>query len=666
MRKLFAFISALFVLPLAAQDAGAVRQLQKLTQVYRYLDGLYVDEVDMQPLVESAISGMLEELDPHSAYIGADEMKGVQESFEGEFSGIGVEFNILRDTVIVVNTIVGGPAERVGVQPNDRIVRIDTLDAVGFKQTDVPKYLRGKTGTKVEIDVVRQGEPEPLHFVIVRDKIPLNTVDAAYMAADGVGYIKVNRFGRTTMPEFREAYRKLGKPGALILDLRGNGGGLLDQAVEMAGFFLPRGALIVSTEGRAVPPMSFSAPVNGDDLGGRLVVLIDENSASASEIVAGAVQDWDRGIVVGRPSFGKGLVQRQIGLGDGSAVRITVARYHTPSGRVIQRPYEKGKRREYYLDHLRRYDDPVRDSLDAGAPEYRTLRTGRTVYGGGGIRPDVLVGADTAGFSAYYANLIRRGVVNEYVISYMDRERAALEKAYPTFEAFDKGFEAGDAMLEGLTGLGGQRGVEFDEQGFAAQGARGAAAFRYGGILPGDEPGAERGLPPRRGDTRRLGAQGGIPAGAGRLGGDFLGLHVYFAYIRSTENNPNLLPHDPSPTIPPGCGRIWRPDSFQSRESRPPHLFLRCACHARRRLFPDDHREPQDAEPRREFLVRPAQDLPLQGGFRQILRRAVRGRRFHPPQQARIFRAQARTRGRMTADGGIPRQKTGARLWNFP
>ncbi|MCD7794795.1 MAG: S41 family peptidase [Alistipes sp.] len=468
MRIVVLFFAALFALPLAAQEAGSAQQLQKLMQVYRYLNGLYVDEVEMGPLVESAITGMLEELDPHSAYIGAEDMKGVQESFDGEFSGIGIEFNVLRDTVIVVNTIVGGPAERVGVMPNDRIVRIDTLDAGGFKQTDVPKHLRGKTGTRVEIDVVRHGEPEPLLFVIVRAKIPLNTVDAAFLTADGVGYSKVKRFGRTTRSEFREAFDKLGRPGSLILDLRGNGGGLLEQAVEMAGFFLPRGALVVSTEGRAVPPMSLRNPHSGEDPDGRLVVLIDENSASASEIVAGAVQDWDRGVVVGRPSFGKGLVQRQIGLGDGSAVRITVARYHTPSGRVIQRPYEKGKRREYYLDHLRRYDDAVRDSLDAGAPEYRTLRTGRTVHGGGGIRPDVMVEADTTGFSVYYANLIRRGVVNEYVISYMDRERNRLERAYPDFAAFDAGFGVGEEMLAGLTALGRERGVELDEAGFAA------------------------------------------------------------------------------------------------------------------------------------------------------------------------------------------------------
>ena len=522
MRRLFVILATLSVLPLAAQNEDDARQFQKLAQVFRYLSGLYVDEVEMKPVVEGAITGMLEELDPHSAYIGAEEMTGVQESFDGEFSGIGVEFNVLRDTVIVVNTIAGGPAERVGVRANDRIVRIDTLDAVGMSRTDVPKHLRGKTGTKVGIDVVRHGTPGQLHFVIVRDKIPLNTVDASYLAGEGIGYIKVNRFGRTTMDEFTEAYRKLGRPEGLILDLRGNGGGLLEQAIGMAGFFLPRGAVIVSTEGRAVPASSFRAQTNGEDLKGRLVVLIDESSASASEIVAGAVQDWDRGVVVGRPSFGKGLVQRQIGLSDGSAVRITVARYHTPSGRVIQRPYEKGKRREYYLDHLRRYDDAARDSLDAAAPAYRTLRTGRTVYGGGGIRPDILVEADTVGFSNYYGELIRRGIVADFVGDWLDGSRDSLSRRYASFEAFDAGYTPSDEVLERLTALGESRGVKFDAEGFAvseplvrmqlkalaAQRLFGTGAY-FRVINPAASPAYARAV-----DSRRLGQIGSAGSGA--------------------------------------------------------------------------------------------------------------------------------------------------------
>lgn len=441
-----------------------LRQQQKLNLICRYLERLYVDEVEMQPLVEAAIRGMLGELDPHSAYLDAEEMSQAKAGLDGEFSGIGVEFNILRDTVIVVNTIAGGPAEKVGVLPNDRIVRIDSVDAVGFRQTDVPKYLRGKTGSRVSIEVVRHGERSPLHFGIVRDRIPLNTVDAAYRLDDRNGYIKVNRFGRTTMAEFREAFASLGSVEGLLLDLRGNGGGLFDQAIEMAGFFLPAGAAIVSTEGRAVTPVSVSAPRDGDFVHGGVVVLIDENSASASEIVAGALQDWDRAVIVGRPSFGKGLVQRQVTLGDGSALRLTVARYHTPSGRVIQRPYEKGNARQYYIDHYKLMDEAVRDSLNASAPRFRTLRTGRTVLGGGGIMPDVVTKADTTGVTEYLLQLVRRGVLGEFTLSYLDRHRDELVAAYPDFATFEERFEVTDAILDELAAAGRERGVEPDAE----------------------------------------------------------------------------------------------------------------------------------------------------------------------------------------------------------
>ncbi len=431
--------------------------LQKLIQVYGYIERNYVDTVDMAPLADRAIEAMLEELDPHSAYVDSVEMASVEASFDGGFGGVGVEFNILRDTIIVVNTVAGGPAEQVGILPNDRIVRIDSMPAVGMTRGEVPKYLRGEKGTKVSVGVVRHGVAEPLTFTMTRGQIPLNTVDAAYMTLEGHGYIRINRFGHTTMSEFRDAWRGLGRPKSLVLDLRGNSGGLLGEAVQLAGFFLEKGSVVVSTEGRNSHPQKIYTRSDGEMLRGGVVVLVDEYSASASEIVAGALQDWDRGVVIGERTFGKGLVQRQIKLDDGSAVRVTTARYHIPSGRVIQRPYERGKRSEYYMEHLR---PTGQDSLRGEA--YKTLRTGRTVYGGGGITPDISVEPDTAGYSNYYGELVRRGVIGEFVIEALDRHRAEWQELYPTFEAFDAGFAVNEDLLAELTALGERRGVKRD------------------------------------------------------------------------------------------------------------------------------------------------------------------------------------------------------------
>ena len=468
-------------IPRNAAGADPALQLQKFNQFYRYLNGAYVDTINNAKLIEEAIEKILSELDPHSAYISAEDMVPVEESFQGSFSGIGIEFNVLNDTLLVVNTIAGGPSEKVGLLPNDRIVAVDGESVVGIKQARVPKVLRGPKGSVVEIEVLRKGEPEPLHFRITRDDIPINTVDAAYKIDDKTGYIKVNRFAATTMKEVEEAYGQMGKIDALILDLRGNGGGFLDQAVKLGNFFLPEGATIVSTEGRLVPPERFTARTDGVYLKGKVIVLIDESSASASEIVAGAIQDWDRGLIIGRRSFGKGLVQRQFPLIDGSAVRITVARYHTPTGRVIQRPFEKGNQEAYYEAFAKRFEHGA-DSLKAvDSLRFTTLRSGRPVYGGGGIYPDIYVPLDTTNYSAYWAKLVRRGVISEYVIQYLDKHRSELQRTYPTFEKFQTSFAVTPDMIQQLVALGEKREVASDPEGLKTSG--GAIALQIKALI---------------------------------------------------------------------------------------------------------------------------------------------------------------------------------------
>ena len=448
----------------AQRTDAAVVQLQKLNRLYRHLYNSYVDSVDMAPLVESGIRAMLEELDPHSVYLDEKEMKSSQEVMEGEFSGIGVEYNILNDTIMVVNTVPQGPAEGVGLLPNDRIVKIDGENVVGVERSDVPPRLRGETGTVVSISVVRRGVSEELNFSITRDKIPITTVDAAYKISKDAGYIKVNRFGRTTMQEFEQAMSQLGEVGTLVLDLSNNGGGLLDQAVGMAGYFIEQDSLVVSTEGRAIEPRYFYAE-DGGRFKGDLIVMINESSASGSEIVAGAVQDWDRGLLVGRSSFGKGLVQSQISLGDGTAVRLTVARYHTPSGRVIQRPYERGHADEYHKAHIERLRSAGEDSVVLKS-KFKTLRLGRDVYADGGIRPDIVVQSDTTQISDYMVKVVAKGVYNELLLGYLDRNREKLQSDYPTFERFEKEFSFPDEQMQRLVELAETKGVKYDVEGY--------------------------------------------------------------------------------------------------------------------------------------------------------------------------------------------------------
>lgn len=461
--------AALLTTSFAQDQTGAAAS--KLESLLYHIDRMYVDEVNKDELVEAAIVRMLEQLDPHSVYIPKEELEEVNEPLKGNFDGIGVQFNLIRDTIYVVDAIAGGPSERLGIRAGDRIITInDTVVAgVGFKNSDVMSRLRGRKGTKVKVGIQRRAEPQLLEFVITRDKIPIFSVEAAYMATPKVGYIKVSRFSATTMKEFRTKLSELRAAGMqdLILDLQGNGGGYLRTAIEMSDEFLGDRRLIVYTEGRNAPRDETFATKEGGFEKGRLAVLVDEGSASASEIVSGAVQDWDRGLIVGRRSFGKGLVQRPVMLPDGSAVRLTVSRYFTPSGRCIQKSYEEGVE-AYQQEKSQRLQSGELTSVDSLHPadtvKYYTMNK-RVVYGGGGISPDLFVPIDTSQSSNYFGQLVRRGVLNTFALQYVDEQRTDLLKSYPTAKAFLEGFTVSEALLELLVTEAESEGITRDDSG---------------------------------------------------------------------------------------------------------------------------------------------------------------------------------------------------------
>jgi len=460
-----------------SQSSDFEEQGQKFNTLLYYMDQLYVEDTDMESLVETAIVNMLEEMDPHSVYIPAEELQAADEPLNGNFEGVGIQFNIFRDTIMVVSPISGGPSEKLGIMAGDRIVTVDgeVVAGIGVTNKDVQRLLKGPKGTLVTVGIKRGNDPELLTFEIIRDKIPIFSVDASFMVAPGIGYVKVNRFSKSTMSELYKAFAKLQQEGMedLILDLQGNGGGMLRTAIQMADEFLSEQKLIVYTEGRSFPRDDTYARIPGRFEKGRLVVLIDQGSASASEIVSGAVQDWDRGLIVGRRSFGKGLVQRPVNLPDGSAVRLTVQKYYTPSGRCIQKPYDEGVD-AYRMEKFDRYDTGELMSLDSldlpDSLKYETRLRGRTVYGGGGIVPDVFVPLDTTDNSAYFSSILRKGLDNRYALTYVDSRRAELESAYPTEDVFLEKFEVTEQMLEDFQAFATDEGVEFDEEDWSKSG----------------------------------------------------------------------------------------------------------------------------------------------------------------------------------------------------
>ncbi|MCR4920266.1 MAG: S41 family peptidase [Bacteroidaceae bacterium] len=443
-------------------------EVGKLANAVVAISNLYVDSVDNKKLVEDAINGMLSKLDPHSAYTNATETKRLTEPLAGSFEGIGVQFNMLEDTLVVIQPVPKGPSERVGIQAGDRIVSVADTAIAGVKMSkeEIMRRLRGPKGTIAHLKVVRLGIRDTLTFDVTRDKIPVNSVDAAYMVTPTIGLIRFNNFAETTHKEILQALEKLKSQGMtdLIIDLQQNGGGYLQAAADIASEFLEKGDMIVYTRGRSVPDQEFRSKGDGAFTTGKVAVLVDEYSASASEILSGAIQDQDRGIVVGRRTFGKGLVQRPLQMEDGSMIRLTVAKYYTPSGRCIQKPYEKGDRQSYAKDVINRYNKGELTNADSihfpDSLRFKTLRRGRTVYGGGGIMPDYFVPLDTTKYSKCYRELSAKSLIINASLRYTDKNRKKINANYPTFAKFKTDFEVPDKVVEDIFKEGAKQKIE--------------------------------------------------------------------------------------------------------------------------------------------------------------------------------------------------------------